>query len=206
MSNSAKRPEAFIFDLGGVIVDVDFKRVFAAWAAAAGLDADPLHQQFEADHIYQRHERGEISANEFFAHQRDRFRLPLSDQQFLDGWNAIFGGEITGIEPLIRRATRIAPCFVFSNTNAAHQAYWEPMLADTLKHFEKVFVSNELGERKPDASAFEMVCRDIGVAPANALFFDDTDENLDGARRVGLHAVKVTGIQDVEQTLARFDG
>lgn len=205
MSHTAKRPDAIIFDLGGVIIDVDFKRVFAAWAQTAGIDAAPLHRRFEADEVYQRHERGEISAAEFFEHQRRQYDLPLSDQQFLDGWNAIFGGEIAGIETLIRRAARIAPCYVFSNTNAAHQAYWEPVLADTLKHFEKIFVSNELGERKPDASAFLAVCNAIGVAPADALFFDDTDENLHGARDVGLQAVKVGGIEDVEQTLARFD-
>ncbi len=205
MNQTLKRPEAIIFDLGGVIIDVDFRRVFEAWAQAAGIDAGPLHRRFEADEIYQRHERGQISAAEFFDHQRSQYDLPLTDQQFLDGWNAIFGGEIRGIEPLIRRATRIAPCYVFSNTNAAHQAYWEPALADTLKHFERIFVSNELGERKPDASAFLKVCASVGVAPGDALFFDDTDENLDGARRVGLHAVKVSGVKDVEQTLARLD-
>ncbi len=199
-------PKAIIFDLGGVIVDVDFARVFSAWAASANIDADLLYRKFEADTVYQRHERGEISAAQFFEHQREQYSLALSDAQFLDGWNAIFGTEIAGIEPLIRRAVSIAPCYVFSNTNAAHQAYWEPMLADTLKHFERIFVSNQIGERKPDASAFLTVCREIGVTPDEALFFDDTQENLDGAQAVGLPAVKVTGIEDVERTLNSLGG
>lgn len=194
-------PKAIIFDLGGVIIDVDFQRVFAAWAQMAGVTAADISQRFETDHPYQQHERGEIGANEFFDVQRQKYDLRLTDEQFMTGWNAIFGLEVAGVRTLIERATRIAPCHVFSNTNAAHQAYWEPRLEKTLSLFSNVFVSNELKERKPDAKAFQDVCDQIGVAPADALFFDDTQENLDGAIALGLTAVMVKAPADIETVL-----
>ena len=193
------RPEAIIFDLGGVIID--FARVFNAWAQMSGAPAASLQTQFDADQSYQRHERGEISATEFFAVQRQRFALTLTDEQFLNGWNAIFGPEIDGVAALIKRARTLAPCYVFSNTNAAHQAFWEPALADTLALFDGVFVSNTLGLRKPEPDAFRAVCERIGASPDTVLFFDDTQENLDGAAALGITAIRVQSPADIEAAL-----
>ena len=196
-----KQPKAIIFDLGGVIIDVDFDRVFEAWASMSGVSASSLKTHFATDTDYQRHERGEIDAAGFFECQRRRLAIDLTDAQFLQGWNAIFGPKVEGIDELIRRACKLAPCYVFSNTNAAHQTFWEAALTDTLPLFEKVYVSNQLGLRKPQAAAFRQVCTDIGAAPADVLFFDDTRENLDGAEAVGITAVRVDGPDDVHQTL-----
>ena len=197
-----KLPKAIVFDLGGVIIDVDFDRVFEAWASMSGVSAAGLKTHFAADADYQRHERGEIDAAAFFEIQRKRFGIDLTDEQFLQGWNAIFGPKIEGIDELIKRARKLAPCYVFSNTNTAHQVFWEGVLADTLPLFDKVYVSNQLRLRKPEAAAFQAVCKDIGAAPGQVLFFDDTQENLDAAESLGITAIKVNGPNDVDKTLA----
>jgi len=196
---------AIIFDLGGVIIDIDFNRVFERWAVLSGQDAKRIRQHFLVDDAYRQHERGEITADQYFAYQRQLHGLSLNDEQMLDGWNAIFGPEIAGVRALIERATKLAPCAVFSNTNAAHQAYWAPILSDTLSLFDQVFVSNELGLRKPDAESFLAVCEQLRVAPENTLFFDDTQENLDGARALGIKAVKVTSPDDIDQCLREMN-
>ena len=195
------QPKLIIFDLGGVIIDIDFGRVFQHWAALSGQDAQHIHQRFAVDDAYRQHERGELTTTQYLAYQRDLHSLTLTDEQMLAGWNAIFGPEIPGVRALIEQATSIAPCVVFSNTNAGHQAYWAPVLTETLSLFEHVFVSNELGLRKPDAEAFHAVCSPMKVAPEHSLFFDDTQENLDGASALGISAVKVSGSADIKRCL-----
>jgi len=196
------RPDAIIFDLGGVIIDIDFNRVFERWSQLSGQDALSIQQRFTVDDAYRQHERGELSPQQYFDYQRSLHGLTLTDEEMLDGWNAIFGPEIQGVRALIKRALTIAPCVVFSNTNAAHQAYWAPALHETLSLFDEVFVSNELGLRKPDAESFHAVCAQLNVAPGNTLFFDDTQENRDGASALGIESVKVTGPGDIEKRLA----
>lgn len=196
------RPDAIIFDLGGVIIDIDFNRVFERWAQLSGHDALSIQQRFTVDNAYRQHERGELSPQQYFGYQRELHGLSLTDEQMLDGWNAIFGPEIPGVRALIKRALTVAPCVVFSNTNATHQAYWAPALSDTLNLFDQVFVSNELGLRKPDAESFNAVCAHLNVAPDKALFFDDTQENLDGARALGIESIKVSCPGDIDKQLS----
>ena len=79
--------------------------------------------RFTRDDIYQRHERGEISDAEFFAALRTSLGINLSDAQFLEGWNAIFTGEIPGIAPLLERAAkRLPPCINLKNYPARVEA------------------------------------------------------------------------------------
>ena len=51
--------------------------------------------------------------------------------------------------------------------------------------FDAVVVSYEVGCAKPDAAIFELTLDRLGVAAADALFVDDREANLEGARRVG---------------------
>jgi putative hydrolase of the HAD superfamily len=64
-----------------------------------------------------------------------------------------------------------------------------------------VFASFQLGCRKPEAQAFLKVCTEIGVQPAEVLFFDDSPINAAAARAVGLNAIVVNSAQDVEHGL-----
>jgi putative hydrolase of the HAD superfamily len=89
--------DALLFDLGRVVLDIDFNKTLACWAGHAGCEPTHLVGRFARDEIYHRHETGEISDAEFFAALRASMGIKLSDAQFLEGWNAIFAGEIPGI-------------------------------------------------------------------------------------------------------------
>ena len=194
--------DALLFDLGGVIIDIDFNRVFARWAARAGCDAASLRERFSADEPYRRHEVGAISDEEYFASLRGSLRIDIPHADFLAGWNAIFVREIPGIADLLARIAPKIPCYAFSNTNAAHELEWSQRFAGVLVHFRKVFVSSTIGLRKPDATAFQYVAKDIGVARERIAFFDDSAENIAGARACGLQAVHVRSHADVVGAVA----
>jgi glucose-1-phosphatase len=194
--------DALLFDLGRVVLDIDFSRAFACWARHAGCAPEKLVGRLSRGELNHRHERGEISDTEYFAGQCAAMGIALSDAQFLEGWNAIFAGEMPGIAPLLARAAKRLPLYAFSNTNNAHVEYFPAVYSGVLGHFREMFLSSSIGLRKPDAEAYDHVVRAIGVPAKRIVFFDDLAENIEGARARGLTAVHVRSPDDVAEALA----
>jgi glucose-1-phosphatase len=194
--------DALLFDLGRVVIDIDFSQALACWAAHAGCQASDLAARYAPDQSYFHHELGKISDEAFFDSLRRKLGIAISDNQFLEGWNAIFAGEMDGISPLLARAGQHLPLYAFSNTNRAHVAHFSEIYADVLSHFREVFVSSSIGLRKPDAAAFDHVVHAIGLPASRIVFFDDLAENIEGARARGLKAVHVRSVSDIADTLA----
>ncbi|MDM0038902.1 HAD family phosphatase [Variovorax sp. J22G21] len=196
--------EALLFDLGGVVFEFDFEHALQHWALHSALPLDELRQRFGFDEPYRRHERGEIAAADYFESLRRTLRLSASDEQIAHGWNAIFRAEITETLDAIQQARKHWPCYAFSNTNAEHQRAWTAAYPRIATTFDRVFVSSEIGLRKPEAAAFAHIAEAIGVAPSAILFFDDLAENVTGAIAAGLQAVQVRSPADVREALARL--
>ena len=196
--------QALLFDLGGVMIDIDFSRALAHWQPMSRLTPAALKAAFTFDLPYQRHERGEISATEYFAHLAQHLQLDDDPTRIAEGWNSIFIDEIAETRRMVEAVRAQLPCYAFTNTNAAHQAAWTARFPAVAQAFERVFVSSEIGHRKPDRSAFEFVARSIGVPVGSILFFDDTSSNVEGALAAGLAAVHVRGPADVKAALERL--
>jgi HAD superfamily hydrolase (TIGR01509 family) len=193
--------DALLFDLGGVIVDIDPELIFARWAQHAGCDVPYVKARVRFDDMYERYERGEIALEEYFAYIQACLGRAMPHHHLLDGWNAIFLGTMPGIDDLLRAAAAHFPLFILSNTNPAHEEFWSRAYAAPLAHIGRVFVSSSMGLRKPDAACFHHVISEIGVPAARILFFDDLAANIAGAREVGLQAVHVKSIADVRRAL-----
>lgn len=196
-----RRPAALLFDLGGVLVDFDFGLALDAWAPHSALSREQLRLSFRHDLPYERHERGEIDAAQYFGHLASTLQLSASPAQIEEGWNAIFLGEIARTRRIVEHLHTQLPCHVFSNTNAAHMRAWTAMYPALVNTFDGIHTSHELGLRKPERAAFERVCARIGQPPAQVLFFDDLAENVAGARAAGLQAVWVRSPDDVAAAL-----
>lgn len=194
--------DALLFDLGRVVLDIDFSRAFSCWARHAACAPEQLVGRLSLGELNHRHERGEIGDAEYFAGQCAAMGIKLSDAEFLEGWNAIFAGEVPGIAQALARAAKKLPLYAFSNTNNAHVAHFSALHADVLGHFREVFLSSSIGLRKPDAAAYDHVVRAIGVPAERIVFFDNSADNIAGARAQGLIGVHVRSPDDVAQALA----
>ena len=83
---------------------------------------------------------------------------------------------------------------LLSNTNEIHIQAVNRSLANTTNQkiesfFDKVYLSHEIGLRKPNVEIFEFVCKDQNITPSTALFIDDTIRHVEGAKRIGLNAI-----------------
>jgi glucose-1-phosphatase len=194
--------DALLFDIGRVVLDVDFGRVMHIWAGHAGCEPADLAARFVVNDSFRHHETGRIDDAAFFQNLRASLGIKISDAQFLEGWNAIFAGEMPGIAPLLSRAATRIPLYAFSNTNPPHVAHFSKTYADVLGHFREIYLSSSIGLRKPDVAAFQHVVNAIGVPASRIVFFDDSAENIRGARAYGLTAVHVNSSEDVARALA----
>lgn len=196
-----RAPEALLFDLGRVLIDIDFDRAIAAWAPYSALAPDVLRQRFKHDLQYERHERGEITAAQYFDHLATTLQLDASAEQIEAGWNAIFVGEIQQTRQWVESLKGVLPCHAFTNTNASHMACWSQAFPRVVGALDRIFASHQLGMRKPERAAFDRVCALIGKDAGAVLFFDDLADNVEAARQAGLQAVQVGSPDDVAAAL-----
>jgi FMN phosphatase YigB (HAD superfamily) len=144
LSNSV---DALLFDIGGVVIEIDFDRAFSHWALYSNQDREIIKSRFGFDSYYERHERGEIDASEYFASLRRSLGINIRDEEFIAGWNSIYVGEISGVVKLLLDLKEKLPIYGFTNSNLIHKSVWSEMFKDILTLFRKVFVSSVMGMR-----------------------------------------------------------
>lgn len=197
-----KQPEALLFDLGNVIVDLDPSRVFAHWGETAAVDPATLAARWTIDDAYRQHETGQLDFHAYTQHLSNTLHIDLAPSQWRDGWNALFLGTFPMVNARLASLASALPCFCYTNTNPTHQTEWQANYSDALLPFRKVYVSSDIGRRKPDASSFNWVANDMGYDPTEIQFIDDSPENVAGARRVGMSSILARGEAQVLAALA----
>jgi putative hydrolase of the HAD superfamily len=128
-----------LFDLGNVLVKIDFDRVFRSWAGSSGRAFEEIKSRYKQDDAYDRHERGEISGAEYHRHVCRILGVQLAYEDFVRGWNAVFGPLIPETFRFIERYHGLARFAAFSNTNKLHYDAWSVAYASELKLFDRVF-------------------------------------------------------------------
>ncbi|MFT7686298.1 MAG: epoxide hydrolase-like predicted phosphatase [Candidatus Azotimanducaceae bacterium] len=190
---------ALLFDLGNVLIDIDFERIFKKWSHYSGVPTEVIRAEYEVDAAYKQHERGEIEGREYHHHLAKKLKLDISYDQFCEGWNDIMIAPIDQTVDIIRSLKERIPMYVLSNANTLHKRHWESTYQNELSHFEKIYVSSDIGCRKPEPESYQHVLNDIGIAAENIAFFDDLIENVDAANALGINAVHVKSSSDVEK-------
>ncbi|AXF66822.1 MULTISPECIES: glucose-1-phosphatase [Leclercia] len=194
----------YIFDLGNVIVDIDFNRVLGAWSNFSRVPLATLKQSFTMGEAFHQHERGEISDEVFAEKLCHEMALPLSYEQFSHGWQAVFVGirpEVIAIMHKLReQGHRVV---VLSNTNRLHTTFWPEEYPEVKAAADKIYLSQEMGMRKPEARIYQAVLQAEGFSAADAVFFDDNVDNIEGANQAGITSILVTGKQTIPDYFAK---
>lgn len=193
--------KALVFDVGDVLIRIDFDRVFRRWAAMAGVPFETVKSRFAFGESFLAFERGEVDSADYFARLRRDLDLGLTEAQLASGWSEVLLPEIEPTVALLPRLARRIPCHLFSNTNVTHYQVWSRRHARALAPLGRRFVSHEMGRRKPEVEAFAHVARELALEPREILFFDDMAANVEGARAAGFAAVHVRNPGDVERAV-----
>ncbi len=190
-----------IFDLGGVLLNIDYQQTINAFKSLGMVDFDDLYNQAAQVKLFDHFDRGDISAEEFRDALRRISGLSLSDEQIDSAWNAMLLDFPAGRILLLEGVRKNYRTFLLSNTNVIHYPVYMSYLnarfgfSDLDPLFEKQYLSYEMGIRKPDREAFELILRDNNLQASETLFIDDSFQHVVGAADAGLRAVHL----DVEK-------
>ncbi|MDE1485945.1 glucose-1-phosphatase [Xenorhabdus bovienii] len=183
----------YIFDMGNVIIDIDFKRVLAVWSNLSGTPLATLTTRFSMGEAFEQHECGQITDADFADVLCDEMEVSLSFEQFTEGWHALFidvrQNVIELMNKLREQGHRVV---VLSNTNRLHLDYWPHHYPEIAASTDFLYLSQDLGMRKPNSDIFKYVLGAEGVTAEQAVFFDDVLVNVEAARKIGINAIHVT--------------
>jgi putative hydrolase of the HAD superfamily len=184
--------KAVLFDLGGVLIDIDYNATEQAFEKLGVSDFKERYTQLAQNELFDRFECGEISPQHFVNLLLPHTQVGTSPNQVVAAWNAMIGAFPQGKLALLSQLkNQQQALFLLSNTNALHIVEVAKSLQKVSdsgldSFFEKVFLSHEIGKRKPHRETFVWVCQQMGFDPADVLFIDDSPQHIEGAAQAGL--------------------
>ena len=192
-----------IFDLGGVILDIDPERSVRAFESL-GLKGAILTGGWGYKHeVFLNMEKGLISDEEFRDGVRSLLNKPVADEVIDQAWCAMLVDFPADRVELLKRLKSDFRLYLFSNTNHIHWKAFHSLFQKQHKFslsslFERDYYSHELKNRKPALESFQAVIDQAGLNPSETLFIDDSKENIEGAQQVGLHAIHLSPEKDLQ--------
>ncbi len=195
--------EAIIFDLGGVIINLDYQRTIDEFKKLGLPNFEALYTQAKQSNLFDDYETGKISSQHFVNGLLPFLPVGTSPNKVVHAWNAMildFPIERLNLLDQLRDKYRI---FLLSNTNEIHYQAVERSLAKTTDrkldtYFEKIYLSHDLNLRKPHLEIFDYVCVEQNLDPSKTLFIDDTIGHIEGANSYGLKTHHLQGKTIVE--------
>lgn len=182
-----------VFDLGGVLLNIDYRRTENAFVDL-GLNQFPqLYTQFYSNHLFSDLETGKIGPQDFEKALIRESGMDLRPDQIRSAWNAmLLDLPAERLELLYRLKDRYR-LFLLSNTNAIHYEHFTAYVRQTYgldsldSLFDRAYYSHIMGLRKPFAETYRYVLDREGLNASECLFIDDTRPNLSGAQEAGMH-------------------
>ena len=190
-----KKIKSIIFDLGGVLYDIDLKRSVKAFEALGLENFDELYSLKEQTELFDKLETGKIGRGDFIKHLQKHLSHISDAEKILDAWRALLidmPQENIDILKLLRKNYKL---YLLSNTNEIHIEAINKYLTqnrglnDIKALFEKAYLSYEIGLRKPGVEIYKYVLQDSDLNPGETLFIDDSEANIKGAEEAGIYGL-----------------
>jgi glucose-1-phosphatase len=181
-----------IFDLGGVVINLDMHLTINAFRTLGFSNIEDFFSFSRQNEFFDQFETGKITAAVFREQIRKAAPKPIIDADIDYAWNAMILDLPAERIALIKKMKPKFRTFILSNTNEIHVDYFSAILRrnygmDNFSEiFEKVYYSNEIGAKKPNAESFEFVLKENNLLPEETFFIDDTQINIEAASKLGI--------------------
>jgi HAD superfamily hydrolase (TIGR01509 family) len=193
-----------IFDLGGVILDIDYNLTIKAFKDLGIENAETLYSKVSQVKLFDELEKGNISEKDFYSAMREIAQAALSDDQIRKAWNAILIDLPVENVNLLEKLKLNHRLFLLSNTNIIHEKAYKEMI--TKKYgsfvfdelFEKMYLSHHIHMRKPDKKIFNFVIQDARLNPEETIFIDDSPQHVEAGIKAGITSYYLKNMKLVE--------
>lgn len=182
-----------IFDFGGVIFDIDPGRTELALSRLVNNTA---LQQFKISTAPDMFEMGKITATEFYNKFCQITQTQVGYNVFIRAWNAMLIDYKPKRIERLRLLAKTHKLIMLSNTNELHYAHFseklQSMYSVTFEQlFSSVYLSYKMGLLKPQRQIFATVLVEQNLMPEKTLFIEDTRENADAAKKLGIDTLVI---------------
>ena len=193
-----------IFDLGAVLIDIDFNRVNNSFLDLGISNFNNQYSQLLANKLFENLEMGKISVEDFYNAIQNQSSKPLQESDIKKAWNSIMGNFRIESMKKVQELSQYYNVFLLSNTNAIH---FEEIMsianmqldAELDAFFKKTYYSFKIGMRKPNENIYNYVLRDALIKAEETFFIDDTAPNIETAKRMGFITHLLLPSERVEQ-------
>jgi glucose-1-phosphatase len=181
-----------IFDLGGVLLNVDYNKTADAFKQLGVHQFDELYSQANANRLFEELETGNIEEADFYETLGQYCVPDTSTDQVLSAWNEILLDFRKDSLGYLKKLAEKYDLYLFSNTNSIHLTAFNKILESqtgepSLDHyFKKSYYSHIIGKRKPYPETFTWILQDAGIKAGETLFIDDSVKNIEGAKEAGI--------------------
>lgn len=192
MSLDLTQYKNIIFDLGGVILNIDYSILKDSFGKLGLENFEEHYSKAQQEKFFDLYETGLISSSEFTDRLKKHCKSGTTDQDIEEAWNSMLLDLPKKRMELLKKLKVTHRTFLLSNTNDIHMKWIYNYLKrnfgipDFTGCFEKVYLSYLLNKRKPDTEIFELVVTENDLVPEETLFIDDSPQHLEGARKPGI--------------------
>ncbi|WP_080903683.1 HAD family phosphatase [Parabacteroides sp. Marseille-P3160] len=179
-----------IFDLGGVIIDLEREQSVKRFIEIGVSDAETLLDPYEQKGIFLELENGSLTFPQFCDKLRAHTGKNISEEAISHAWKGfIMDVPAYKLEYLLELRKKYK-LYLLSNTNPvimdwARTPQFTPAGRPITDYFDKIYASYEIGITKPDPAIFEYMIRDAGLDPSESLFVDDGKRNVEVGEEFG---------------------
>lgn len=205
-----KQFKNLIFDLGDVIIDIDYMVTIAEFQKLSQVDFSEIVSYNKQSHIFDLFETGKVTAQQFRDELKKFLKPGTSDEQITAAWNSILIHYPENKVALLRELKERYKTFALSNINEIHvdsinAAARSQFAVDSFGvFFHHAYYSNEVGFRKPDKEIYEFILQKENLIPSETFFVDDKAENVEAAKVLGIQAYQLTDRCKLQQLLAEL--
>lgn len=193
-----------IFDLGGVLIDIDYYAPAREFEKLGFRDFEAMYSQTGANPLFEHLETGKIEEDVFYNELRKLNPATLANIQMQAAWNSILGNWRKESLAFLESIKSDKNIYLLSNTNQIHyNAFQQSLQKETGKqllddYFIKAYYSHKIHLRKPEAEIYEFVLQDAGLIKEETLFIDDSRVNIEAAKKINLPAYLLKGSEQIE--------
>ena len=197
-----KNIDNIIFDLGNVILNIDYQNTIDAFEKIGVPDASIFYSKSSQLNIFNQLETGHISKQNFIL-EIQKFVPKASASQIINAWNAILQDLPNERIEILKDIKDKFSIFLLSNTNTIHiekiiDKLGKKKYAEFYNLFDKVYYSHEVKLRKPNADIFKLVIKENCLSIKNTLFIDDSIQHIESAKKIGLKTYHLDGNETLE--------
>lgn len=200
--------EAIIFDLGGVIIDVDMDAPYRQLLTMSSQKSDDLYKKLKE--IAYQYEIGMIDDDEFIKGFLETTKVNLSHGELEYLWNTMLGYVPNYMGDLLWKIKQDKRTFILSNTNPIHIQEVKKRFQQAVPDysfeslFEKIYYSHEINLHKPDFNIFDYVVKNSGLNPEKTLFIDDNEKNVIAGTNYGLQTIYMNPSMNLPKLFSNY--